>query len=581
MSKRHVTIFSFHEGHDASAAIIRDGRVLAAVQEERLNNIKHYAGPPILSMNEVFRITNVHPYEIDLIAIANLVRVTPPVSKRKPSESFPSESKINSRLWQTLHLIGYTPFIASHKYANFYVKTFHRLREMKQVRKILEKLELVDKEIVFVEHHLAHASAAYRSTTWNYNEPTLVFTADGAGDGLSSTVSIGKKGEIERIASSTYFDSLGNAFYGMITAHLGLKPWHDEYKTMGLAPYGKPQRLIEEMRRIIILNPQRPLEFKNTISPFIKTKLRTMLCGKRFDDIAAAAQLHLEELLVSWIRKAIELTGIRKIACAGGIFLNIKANKKICEIQEIEEAFFYPDSGDSGTTIGAGLQAYFDYCMREGIKPEKVPITDIYYGPSYSNEEIKQTLKETGWINKAEYHDEIDSLVGERLVEGKIIARFKERMEWGPRGLGNRSILADPRDLKIIRKINFAIKHRDFWMPFAPSIIEKRMNEYLVNPTPSSYMIKAFDTTENREQIIAAIHPADKTCRPQTLNASLNADYLKVLETFQENIGIGGILNTSLNLHGFPIVCTPLQALKTFEDSKLDGLALGNYFLTK
>lgn len=581
MPKRHVTIFSFHDGHDASAALIRDGRVLAAVQEERLNNIKHYAGTPVLSMSEVFRIAQIHPSEVDLIAIVNLVRVTPQSSKKTPSENLTKESKLNHRIWQAMHLVGYIPFVAGHKYANFYVKSLHKLREMRQIRKILEKLDLFDKEIVFVEHHLAHASVAYRSAPWNYDENTLVFTADGAGDGLSSTVSICRNGEIERIASSTYFDSLGNAFYGMITAHLGLRPWHDEYKTMGLAPYGKPQRLIDKMRRIIILNPDKPLEFKNNISPFIESKLRIMLCGRRFDDIAAAAQMHLEELLVSWIKKAIEITDVHKIACSGGVFLNVKANKKIAEIPEVEQAFFYPDSGDSGTTVGAALQAYFDYCKREGIKAKKVAITDIYYGPSYLNEQIEQVLKKTGWISNAEYNDEIDSLVGEYVAEGKIIARFKGSMEWGPRGLGNRSILADPRDLKVIGKINFAIKHRDFWMPFAPSIIEKGMDEYFLNPMPSPYMIRAFDTTEKRDQISAAIHPADKTCRPQTVNDSWNIDYRKVIEVFQERTGVGGVLNTSLNLHGFPIVCTPLQALKTFEKSKLDGLALGNYFLTK
>ena len=161
------------------------------------------------------------------------------------------------------------------------------------------------------------------------------------------------------------------------------------------------------------------------------------------------------------------------------------------------------------------------------------------------------------------------------------MARFKGRLEFGPRGLGNRSILADARDLKTVGKINFAIKHRDFWMPFAPTIVENCMEDYLANPTPAPYMIMAFDTTFKRDGIIAAIHPSDKTCRPQTLHEDWNADYWQVLSAFQEKTGVGGILNTSFNLHGYPIVCTPRQALWTFENSQLDGLALGNYYLTK
>jgi carbamoyltransferase len=360
-----------------------------------------------------------------------------------------------------------------------------------------------------------------------------------------------------------------------------LRPWLDEYKTMGLAPYGNPRYCIKEMKRTIRLNPRKPLEFENTISPFVQTKLKIMLDGQRFDHIAAAAQQHLEDLLVAWTRRAVEESDVHKIACSGGVFLNVKANKKIMEMPEVEDVFFYPAAGDSGITVGAGLQAYFEYCRREGIKPRKVPITDIYYGPSYSDEQIQQVLKKTGWIKKAEYNKANNSLVGEYIADGKIVARFNGRLEWGPRALGNRSILADARDLKIIHRINFAIKHRDFWMPFAPTIIENRVPEYLLNSRPAPYMVVAFDSTNKRDEIIAGTHPFDKTCRPQMLNEDWNPGYREVLDSFEEQTGVGGLLNTSFNLHGYPIVCTPKQALWTFENSDLDGLALGNYYVTK
>jgi carbamoyltransferase len=582
MPEKSVTVFSFADGHDASAALIRDGKVLAALQEERLTNIKHYDGTPERSMRAVFEIANVEPSEVNVIAIANLVRVCAPTSSkvRVPS-ALPKESSINKRIWLSLHMLGYVPFIDSHTYAKLYVRILHKFREMRQINKVLENLGLTDKETVFVDHHMAHASAAYRSSPWSYNDKVLVVTADGAGDGLSSTVNIGREGRISRVASSTSFNSLGNTLYGAITVHLGLKPWEDEYKTMGLAPYGQPERCIRQIRRIIRISPKNSLEFENTISPFLPAKLQTLLYHQRFDHIAAAVQKYLEELLVAWIGTAIHQFDVHKIACAGGIFLNVKANKRIREMPEVEDLFVYPAAGDDGTSIGAGLQAYFEYCRREGIKPAKGSFTDVYYGPYYEDDQVEAVLKETGWIKKAQHYEAINLHVADMLAHGKIIARFNGRSEWGPRALGNRSILADARELKIVNRINSAIKHRDFWMPFAPTILEDQMSEYLVNSKPAPYMILAFDTTEKRDEIVASIHPWDKTCRPQTLTEAWNPGYFELVEAFREKTGVGGLLNTSFNLHGYPMVCDPKQALWTLENSELDGLALGNYYITR
>jgi carbamoyltransferase len=183
---------------------------------------------------------------------------------------------------------------------------------------------------------------------------------------------------------------------------------------------------------------------------------------------------------------------------------------------------------------------------------------------------------------KYEYCDDIDGVAGELLMKGRILARCTGGCEWGPRALGNRSIMADPRDMRTIHKINFAIKQRDFWMPFAPSILEERMNDYLINPSFAPYMILAFDSTiEAQENIPATIHPFDKTCRPQTVRKEWNPSYYKILKTFESATGVGSILNTSFNLHGYPIVGTPETALWTFENSGLDGLIIGNYLVTK
>lgn len=569
MVKRSITILGIHDGHDAGAALVRDGKVIAALQEERPRAIKHYSGVPTQAIKQVFSISKIDPSEVNLISIVGLVRAHAPLK----------EEPIHVRFFEKI-----SPIIASHTFSKLYVKFLHKFRKMKEIHKILDELNLADKEIIFIDHHLTHASCAYRSSPWSYNEPHLILTADGAGDGLSSTVSAGEKGHISRIASSIYYDSLGNVLYSEITRFLGLKPWDHEYKVMGLAPYGKAEYCIDAIRQIIRINPKNSLEFQNTIRGYcsgVQSKLHKLLSGQRFDNIAAATQQWFEELVTTWIKNSIHKTGIRKIVCAGGLFLNVKTNKLIRELPEVDEVFFYPAAGDDGTPVGAALEGYFQYCQAEGIQPQKEPISTIYYGPSFSDEKIKDALTKTGWMKNAEFYDDMSDVIGEQILCGKIVARMKGGLEWGPRALGNRSILADARDLRMVRKINFAIKHRDFWMPFAPVILKERIEDYLVNGTVSPYMILAFDTTEKREDILSAIHPLDSTCRPQTISKEWNREYYQILKIFEEKTGVGGLLNTSYNLHGYPIVCTPEQAIWTMENSALDGLALGNYFITR
>jgi carbamoyltransferase len=309
--------------------------------------------------------------------------------------------------------------------------------------------------------------------------------------------------------------------------------------------------------------------------------LRNLLRGQRFDNIAAATQEWFETLNLKWIRSAIEKTGIHKIACAGGNFLNVKANKKILSMSEVDDAFFCPAAGDEGLAVGAALRGYFEMAFKDGIMPSKVPLRDSYFGSSFSNEEIEESLKKNNLLEKAEFIDDMDSETGELLAKGNIVARFSGRMEWGPRGLGNRSILAHASDPSTVRTINKAIKMRDFWMPFAPSILNTRIEDYLIDARFSPYMILSFDTTEKRNEMSAAIHPYDLTCRPQTVTDEYNPGYEKVLKSFENKTGIGAILNTSFNLHGNPIVWSPDIAIDTFNNSELDAIALGNYLLKK
>ena len=570
--KKNITILGIHIFHDAGAAIIQNGQVLAAISEGPIINVKHASGYPSKSIEEVFNIAKIDPSEIDAIALVGI-----------PNLKFPKHFARYPNISDSV--LEWSWITSNPKGLEINYSYLHQIEKIEKLREILNKLNIPLKEIIFVEHHTAHASSAYYLSPWNMDEDVLVITSDAAGDGLSSTVSIASNGKIDRIKNSetNYGDSLGG-FYSSVTEYLGMDYGFDPFKTMGLAPYGNPEKAINEIKKIIQINPQNPLCFQNKFGTIhgIQQNLSKLLRGKRFDHIAAASQLWFETLTTEWIQNIVKKTDIRKIACAGGAFLNVKANRSILSLECIDDAFFCPASNDEGLAVGAALRCYFEIASRDGNKPNKIPLTNNYFGTSFTNEQIKEELKNYDLLDKAEFFDDIDSEVGEFIANSeKILGRFSGQMEWGPRGLGNRSIIADSSNPNIVRKINKAIKMRDFWMPFGPSILASRTDDYLIDGKISPYMILAFDTTDNRNDLTAAIHPYDLTCRPQTVDSDYNPTYEKVLKSFESKTSRGVILNTSFNLHGSPIVWNPKNAIDTFNNSKLDAIALGNYLIKK
>jgi len=286
-----------------------------------------------------------------------------------------------------------------------------------------------------------------------------------------------------------------------------------------------------------------------------------------------------EDLLTTWVRNAVKTYGFKHLCLAGGVFMNVKANQKILELDEVDSLFIMPSCGDESVGIGASILHSTD------IEVDINPIKSIYFGREYDEEYYKNTINDLD-KNKysIEYREDINSYAGEKLSEGLIIGRHNGPMEFGARALGNRSILTDPRNLSSVSKINEAIKNRDFWMPFTPSVLNEDINKYINNPKNhfAPYMIMTFDTkAKGKEDLPAAVHQKDHTTRPQMVKKDWNSGYHELISSFKKETGVSASLNTSFNLHGYPIVNSPEDSIYVFNNSDLDALAIGNYFVTK
>lgn len=575
-----VTILGIHDGHTSTATIVKDGVILSAISEERITRVKSMGGCPKNAIKEVFRIANMNPKEIDIVAISSFVT---PISQ----EEMLNEKKLVRKIFSKCSQVLPVKILGSKRLIRPYQFLMHKLRNYKQILEILKELN-VNAELKFVEHHQAHAAtAAY--TSWYNDKDTLVITCDGSGDGICATISILQESNIKRIYEIPSFHSIGE-FYTRITQFLGMKPLEHEYKVMGLAPYA-PLDYVDKIYNSSFKSffEVNGTQFYNRTGKWGRAYLslfKNKLEGVRFDVVADATQRLLEKTITTWIRNVINETGIHNVACAGGVFMNVKLNMLLHEMEEIEQLFVFSSCGDESVAIGAALQAYVDYCRENGKRPKINKWGPIYWGGEFDNDYISGFLNKSDVKDKlqVEYINDIEGRIAQLLAEGSIVARFNGRMEWGARALGNRSILANPSDNRVINRLNRAIKKRDFWMPFTPSILYERKDDYLIAPnkTKSPYMIMAYRTTElAQKELIAALHPYDLTARPQVLEKNWNPSYYKILSEFEKITGIGGVLNTSFNLHGDPIVYTPSDAVYTLLNSSLDYLAMGNYLIRR
>jgi len=568
-----IRIVGIHDNHNASVCLLEDGVVKFAVQEERIVRKKNYTGFPYKGLQMLLERNNLTIEDIDFFAFSQ--KHNPPqYSKKERLKWYKYSGSFKSKC---IEVFRRSPFFNIYK------------REAKKLRlKQMQQAGIPKKKALFIDHHLAHASAAYYGSFYDVNnERVLVLTLDGGGDGLCSSVYVGENGFLTKVAETKEGNSIGNV-YSRTTFYLGMTPLEHEYKLMGMAPYSKKEyysRIYEKLQNLLHVEE---LAFKRrtVFSTFeFYPVLRRIYQLERFDNISGALQHFTEDLILKWVENAIRKTRIRNLALGGGVFMNVKANKKIMELQEVENLFVFPSCGDESCAIGAAFQAYSQLCKNAGTETNTLKTGDLYKGPEYSNEEIEGELEEVVQSNSVEYTGcrDIEKSIGEMLAENEIVARFDGRLEWGARALGNRSILANASNFLNVRYLNDAVKKRDFWMPFAPSILKERQKDYIINPKniAAPYMILAFDTTEKKGDIIAAVHPADLTARPQVLSIKGNPRYYTLLKKYEALTGYGGLLNTSFNLHGEPIVCSPTDALYTFLNSGLKYLAMGDFIVSK
>jgi carbamoyltransferase len=564
-----MKILGIHSGHDAGAALIEDGRPLFCINEERLSRQKMHWGIPYMSIEEIFKRTDVVPGSIDAVAISGVTK------GGGVSKSFIEVSNLK----KLADMASFIPFFRTHLFKSIYLSIFRNFREEKELNKFLKKIG-IKTPVNYVEHHLAHAASAYYSSPFKTEDEKsiLIVTIDSSGDGLCSTLSEIKKGKISRLTESVFFNSPG-AFYSYVTHNLGFKYGRHEGKITGLAAYGDPLKTLPIFKSLMDVDLEK-LEFRSHLGcwgrPGAK-KLHMIMQGYKREDIAAGAQKALEQVVASFIRQACIKFGKSQIAAAGGVFANVKLNQAISELPEVDDIYIHQNMGDGGLGLGSAQAIWAEK------EASAIPICfqDAYLGPEFNNIEIEAALKSKG-LHYQKYEN-VHSKIAEYLSEGKIVARFFGKMEYGPRALGHRSILYQTQDKTINDWLNKKLNRTEF-MPFAPIILAERAGEYFKNfditrAHAARFMTITYNVTEKCKADSPSITHIDGTARPQIVEQENNPDTYGILKAYESLSGKPILINTSFNMHEEPIVCTPEEAIDSFLASKLDVLAIGDFIV--
>jgi carbamoyltransferase len=552
---------NYSQMHDSAACIVRDGELLFAVAEERLSRVKHDARFPRLAVRACLEFAGVTAAELEEVCFG----------WQKPGALFRHDLRSYATGRQSL---TYLDVLNSTRY---FLSMWHQRSGAKA---FAQEFGPTKARMRFVDHHLAHAISAYGYS--GFEEASIV-VMDGRGAWEATSIWRGLNGVIEHGLTIPFPDSVG-LFYSAFTEFLGFVPNSDEWKVMGLAPYGEPGVKLEAF-----IDPEAgPYHVqakrlrRNGAGAFPGM---TPLLGEarsaeseidgRHKNIAHAVQDYCEQAMMSVVRMAVEKTRCRSLCLAGGVALNSKANGKILASGLVDKIFVPPGAADDGVAVGAALAPYLD---GGGRLPNKA-MRHAYLGPAFDDAAIESTLQKY----KLRYKRVADvaGTAAELLSKGRILGWFQGRMEFGPRALGSRSILADPRDPKMTEKVNNAVKFREWWRPFAPSLKKEAASEFLESATDSPFMVLTAQVRPEKRKVIPAVTHVDGSARPQTVEKEVNPLYWRLIDEFGKRTGVPVIMNTSFNLRGEAIVHTPTDAVRTFFSSGMDVLVIGGFLVEK
>ena len=591
--------------HCSTSALMVDGEVVAAASEERFSRIKNDERYPKQAIEAILESAGISPAQLDAVVFAAEDNDLEYVLTRKYSK-FSAEDNIREqrdywypRIYQgkdVKYLNVFSDKIDTEQFGWDWGRVVEFLRNgnrdgLKEFSQqvfqnvVSKHLGIPDHKVHFVQHHRAHGHYAYYASPIP-KDKVLILTADAWGDGANATVSLAKGGKIELLNTSANFQLA--RLYRYMTLLLGMKPDEHEYKVMGLAGYANPRYYEAPYQAFKETQYVAGLGFEYNLKPQdLYTYFRERMEGYRFDAIAGALQAYTEDILVQWARNAVAATGAGRVVFAGGVGMNVKAIMNIAKLPEITDLFVCPSPSDESTAIGAAYVFMHDHLTAEGKDPAKIlkPMHHAYLGLGFSSSDTQSAVARFEGDPRFRISGSVDlPYLAECLDQGKLIGRCAGPAEFGARALGNRSILADPRQLSAVKRINQSVKSRDFWMPFAPTILEQRADDYLAERKglDAPYMTMAFETTPlARRELIAGLHQGDMTCRPQVLRRDQNPSYFALINEFQNLTGVGGVLNTSFNFHGEPIIQSPADACRVFSDSDLDLLILENLVIEK
>ncbi|MBM4270053.1 MAG: carbamoyltransferase [Deltaproteobacteria bacterium] len=561
--------------HDSAAALVQDGVIVAAGEEERFSRVKHDNRFPALAVQFVLDKAGITIHDVDWI-----------VFYEKPFLKF-----------ERLLLTAFATFPRSHRVFRESMRRW--ITDKLWIKPLIrDRLGIDAKKVLFCDHHMSHAAASFFCSPF---DESVVITVDGAGEWSTGTVGVGRGSKIDIAQEARFPHSLG-LLYSAFTAYCGFEVNEGEYKLMGMAPYGTP-RYVDKIHKMVRIGSDGSywldLDYfafhyspDTTMSPKFSELMGRpprdpSLGDKSLDpfycDVAASIQVVTEEIMIGLARAARKRTGIKNLCLSGGVALNSVANAKILRDAGFEQLYIPPAPGDDGGAIGAALWAYHHLLG----KPRVAPLGHAYLGSEYGEAAIADFLREHDLDYTLIEDDErfYDRVVDD-LVSGKVCGWVRGRFEWGPRALGARSIIADPRRAEMKDVVNAKIKFREAFRPFAPSVLAERCEEFFELPNamqhyPARFMLYVVPVVEDKREVIPAITHVDGSGRLQTVCRETNLGYHRMIEKFGEATGVPVVLNTSFNLKGEPIVETPANAFNTFTRSEMDVLYLGNFVVER